>query len=245
MTDQIVIGIGGKKTAGKDYTANIIKEFFESKDEKVQLIAFADTLRDVTKTLGIDVDGIYASGQKDSLILPGWNITLRELLQYLGTDCLRSKNENVWVDSAHSKIDPDANVVIFTDVRFENEIKYVESFDRGSSVYINNPLILSDDTSGHSSEQLSPCVFLNELNNDYTDRYRERVLQFANQIFVANFLKDTYKDDYSDVSIEDIELVNKVFDIKCESFSNSENKNMLSIFNYRVKKMRLYFNHVE
>ena len=245
MTDQIVIGIGGKKTAGKDYTANIIKEFFESKDEKVQLIAFADTLRDVTKTLGIDVDGIYASGQKDSLILPGWNITLRELLQYLGTDCLRSKNENVWVDSAHSKIDPDANVVIFTDVRFQNEIDYVESFNRGSSVYINNPLVLSDNSSSHSSEQLSASDFLNELDNDYTDRYRERVLQFANQIFVANFLKDTYKDDYSDVSIEDIELVNKVFDIKCESFSNSENKNMLSIFNYRGKKMRLYFNHVE
>ena len=245
MTDQIVIGIGGKKTAGKDFTANIIKEFFESKDEKVQLITFADTLRDVTKTLGIDVDGIYASGQKDSLILPGWNMTLRELLQYLGTDCLRSKNENVWVDSAHSKIDPDANVVIFTDVRFENEIKYVESFDRGSSVYINNPLILSDDASGHSSEQLSPCVFLNELDNDYTDRYRERVLQFANQVFVANFLKDTYRDDYSDVSIEDIEIANKAFDVKSESFSNSKNKSVLSVLNYKGESMRLYFNHAE
>ena len=245
MTDQIVIGIGGKKTAGKDFTANIIKEFFESKDEKVQLIAFADTLRDVTKTLGIDVDGIYASGQKDSLILPGWNMTLRELLQYLGTDCLRLKNENVWVDSAHSKIGPDANVVIFTDVRFENEIKYVESFDRGSSVYINNPLILSDDTSGHSSEQLSPCAFLNELDNDYTDRYKERVLKFANQIFVANFLKDIYREDYSDVSMEDINLANSVFDIKRESFSNSKNKSVLSVLDYTGKSMRLFYNHVE
>ena len=33
MTNQIVIGIGGKKTAGKDFTANIIKEFFDWEDD--------------------------------------------------------------------------------------------------------------------------------------------------------------------------------------------------------------------
>ena len=35
MTNQIVIGIGGKKTAGKDFTANIIKEFLDKKELEI------------------------------------------------------------------------------------------------------------------------------------------------------------------------------------------------------------------
>ena len=45
--------------------------------------------------------------------------------------------------------------------------------------------------------------------------------------------------------MEDINLANSVFDIKRESFSNSENKSVLSVLDYTGKSMRLFYNHVE
>lgn len=62
----------------------------------------------------------------------GREITPRYILQQFGTECLRKNMlDSIWVDSLERKITKYDNVVI-TDVRFDNEIKFLKSL--GASI---------------------------------------------------------------------------------------------------------------
>jgi len=74
--------------------------------------------------------------------------TIRELLQYLGTDIGRDLiDENMWVDLA---IKTRPELTIFTDVRFPNEIHIIRKAG-GKILYIDRPQISLQDNL-HASE---------------------------------------------------------------------------------------------
>lgn len=107
-----VICISGKAQHGKDTSAAMIKGFLEDSGSKVRIIHYADLLKFICKSW-FDWDGL-----KDEYG--------RSLLQRVGTDTVRAKKPNYWVDFVISilKLFPNEwDYVIIPDCRFPNEIK--------------------------------------------------------------------------------------------------------------------------
>lgn len=107
--DRIVL-FTGKAESGKTTSAKILKEYLEANGKKVLFLNFADTLKFVAKEyFGWD-------GKKDE--------KGRDILQYIGTDVVRRKNPNFWVDFMGRFIwvfQDEYDYFILGDWRFKNE----------------------------------------------------------------------------------------------------------------------------
>lgn len=113
-----VITISGKAQHGKDTTASIIKEKLERLDHSVLIIHYADMLKYICK------EYFGWNGVKDE--------EGRRLLQHIGTDVIRSKDEHFWVDSVRrilSVIGDCFEYVLIPDTRFPNEVYPVTGWD--------------------------------------------------------------------------------------------------------------------
>ncbi|MBR6051517.1 MAG: hypothetical protein IKP68_10025 [Clostridia bacterium] len=108
------ICIGGKAQNGKDTTAAFLKNALEAKGAKVLLTHYADLLKYMCKNyFGWD-------GNKDE--------AGRTLLQKVGTDGVRKRNENFWVDfviDIVSFFPKEWDYVIVADSRFPNELSRI------------------------------------------------------------------------------------------------------------------------
>lgn len=155
-----LLGVGGKKTAGKDTFAGLLG------DDWV-VIGMSDPLYDVLLELNpkitYEVDGgvtntVRLSDYLHSVCGGDWtlakrNSDVREMLQRLGTNVVRNMvDEDAWVDmmavrvlQLHSK---GKNVAV-TGIRFPNELARIKDMG-GSSVWVENSRIGSLDT--HISE---------------------------------------------------------------------------------------------
>ncbi len=106
-----IIAISGKAQHGKDTTAGILKKQLESDGYRVLIVHYADLLKYICRSFfGWD-------GQKDD--------AGRHILQYIGTDIIREKSPNYWVDFAVDILGmfPDEwDYVLIPDCRFPNEI---------------------------------------------------------------------------------------------------------------------------
>ena len=119
-----IITISGHAQNGKDFCANLIKQKLESRGNKVLITHYADLLKYICKTF------FNWDGRKKT--------EGRTLLQYVGTDVIRHKNQDYWVNFLIGifNLFPDEwDYVIIPDTRFPNELhKWKESgFD---SVYV-------------------------------------------------------------------------------------------------------------
>lgn len=101
----------GLARAGKDTSAEIIKENLKAKGYQVLITHYADLLKFICKNI------FGWNGEKDE--------EGRTLLQYVGTDCVRAQDPDYWVDFVANLIRmfPDRyDFVIIPDTRFPNEI---------------------------------------------------------------------------------------------------------------------------
>lgn len=106
-----VILISGKAQHGKDTTADILREELESQGSSVLVTHYADLLKYICKQF------FGWNGEKDEIG--------RTLLQYVGTDVVRQKRPDFWVEFISSvlKLFPEEwDYVIIPDTRFPNEI---------------------------------------------------------------------------------------------------------------------------
>ena len=78
-----VILVSAKARHGKDTVAEIAKEQLESRGQKVLICHYADLLKYICKTF-FEWDGV-----KDD--------NGRTILQHVGTDVIRSNNQDYWV----------------------------------------------------------------------------------------------------------------------------------------------------
>lgn len=105
----IIITLSGQAEAGKDSVALIIKEKL---NKKTLILHYADYLKFIAKQY------FEWNGAKDE--------AGRTLLQHLGTDIIRTKEPNFWVDTLMRFIylfEHDYDYFIIPDVRFKNEIE--------------------------------------------------------------------------------------------------------------------------
>ena len=108
-----IISIAGSANHGKDTFAGGLKYYLEDKGKSVLIIHFADILKFYCKQyFGWD-------GNKDS--------DGRKLLQNVGTDIVRSKHPDFWVEEVYRFIDifnDEFDYFLIPDFRFRNEAEY-------------------------------------------------------------------------------------------------------------------------
>lgn len=136
-----VICISGKARHGKDTLAGILKDHLESQGYRVLVAHFGDLVKYICEKY-FDWDG-----QKD--------IKGRTLLQYVGTDVVRTQQPNYWTDFVKSVLAlfPDEwDYVLIPDCRFPNEIEcFKENNFNAYLVRITRP----NCDSGLTEEQLN------------------------------------------------------------------------------------------
>lgn len=130
----IAVGLTGKAGAGKDTVADRLVDKHD-----FQKVAFADPLKFMLLRLDpiLDDQGTrlshivreFSHSQKaeSEAHLKAHFPEYRRLLQVLGTDCIRAIDPDFWVKATMSGVmDKDAARVVFSDVRFANEVAAIQ-----------------------------------------------------------------------------------------------------------------------
>lgn len=148
-----LVGLGGLKGSGKDTLGNHLVDSICVKGERHAVrIGLADTLKEYcVAEFGMDLDICHADNHtKNTTLSPVlWEdmpeyiqrkyqdvkadtikLTYREALQIIGTDLGRDKfGEDVWLERFTERVNTIKSdlpiTVVVTDVRFDNEAKYV------------------------------------------------------------------------------------------------------------------------
>lgn len=183
-----VICISGKAQSGKDTTANFLHENLTQRGYRSVIIHYADLLKYICRQyFGWD-------GQKDA--------EGRTLLQQIGTNEVRAKHPDFWVDFVVQLLDvfhPRWDFVIIPDTRFPNELNNIE--DAGYKMYhlrIKRPGYdngLSVEQQNHPSEVALDRVVPNYTiyNNGTLDNLSQEANIFLNLIFGAEIYKRRLK----------------------------------------------------
>ena len=172
----LIIGISGKMGSGKDTAAKIIKEYF--KEKNFEIIHFADPLKMFCiDYLGVNHDDVYTENGKKSFNT-FWNMTNREILQKIGTDCLRNHfDKNIWVKIIELKIKKSKNInFLIPDVRFDNEAEMILN---NGGVVLNIERIAQKQDSHSSEKGISENFITKTIKNDKTlDIFQNEVVEF-------------------------------------------------------------------
>ena len=173
-----IIGLNGYARSGKDTVAGFISEIY---DGEVEIVAFADLIKlSAARALKACTDpddvGLPAVRAWADQFKNGWSVRIfdrignqvggmqgREFLQRYGTEAHRELfGDDFWVDQIDWQRDCD--VLVFTDVRFENEARAIK--ERGGKVWrIERP---SSRAGRHASEQpLDPALIDRVIINNF------------------------------------------------------------------------------
>ena len=113
-TRPYIITISGKAGCGKDTAAIILKnKIIQNSNKKVVIVHYSDLLKFICKQY------FNWNGKKD--------IKGRKLLQYIGTDIVRSRQPDFWIQMLYEIINiifVEYDIVIIADARFKNEIDF-------------------------------------------------------------------------------------------------------------------------
>ena len=145
-----IIGFSGKIGAGKDTAAvGIIREFGY---QYVKVICFSDFLKAI---MGMLFDIRITPDQKNKDMLVGESkMTVRELLQYVGTDVMRGIDPDCWIRPYLQAVEAaSASMIVTPDVRFPNEVEAIK--EHGGIVIRllrGIPDLLAKKVKRHSSE---------------------------------------------------------------------------------------------
>ena len=138
-----IITISGHAQNGKDFCANLIKQKLESRGNKVLITHYADLLKYICKTF------FNWDGRK--------NTEGRTLLQYVGTDVIRKKNPDYWVNFIIGifNLFPDEwDYVLIPDTRFPNENNLMKEYFDVTTVRVTRPNYdngLTEEQQNHES----------------------------------------------------------------------------------------------
>lgn len=139
-----IVTISGKAQNGKDYTAKLLKEQLEIRGYKVLITHFADLLKYICKSF------FNWDGKK--------NKEGRTKMQYVGTDVIRHKCPDYWVNFLIGIFNffPDEwDYVIIPDARFPNENDVLKEYFDVTTVRVIRPNYnnrLTDEQQKHQSE---------------------------------------------------------------------------------------------
>ena len=155
----ILLGLSGKKRSGKNTVAKLIATMTPL---RVKEFAFADPLKDeVCKACGVSRKILEENKDNFRLILQGWGTDFRR----------RMYDDSYWINKAmkllhtSSVVKDEADICVFTDVRFKNEASILKQID-GVIVRVKREPSLGDDHPSEIDMDDFKCDF--ELDNTST-----------------------------------------------------------------------------
>ncbi len=184
-----IIGISGRKYSGKDTLGDYLV-----KHHGYIRLAFADALKEATKNIfGFTDEQVY--GDKKEEVDPFWNISAREVLQFLGTNIFRNNikeilpnvGNDLWIYVVKRKIlqkleeDQNAKFVI-TDVRFPNEVEFIKSMG-GMTIKLKRDTEKNQFYNHESEMQIDKLDTTYEFDNNKT---KEDLFANLNSILFEN-----------------------------------------------------------
>jgi hypothetical protein len=139
-----IIGITGRARSGKDTLADMI---VEASGHGIRL-SFAEPIREfVARVTGLSVESLTDGPAKETPLPEFGNKSPRQMMQTLGTEWGREMiDQNLWITAAHKRIEKFGrlnervrpHVVVFSDVRFENEAALIRDMG-GLVVHVTRP----------------------------------------------------------------------------------------------------------
>jgi len=150
-----IIGFSGKKQSGKSTAVHDLIRRIESQKGAVEQLPFAAFLKEIVRRcFNIDPALFETDAGKNQEFAAG--ITIRQLLQYIGTDIFRELDKNAWVNAWRSHV-ADYNkyewsknsVILVPDVRFPNEVEAIQA-EGGKVIRLSRAPFAELDT--HESE---------------------------------------------------------------------------------------------
>jgi hypothetical protein len=128
----LIIGISGKKQSGKSTAAVILSKLLQEKfATATEIVCFADKLKEIViecfvpNEWGWTIKDLESDENKNRM-LP-CNKTVRQMLQIVGTDWFREVFSDCWVNAYAKKLQElYVDIIITPDVRFRNELKYIQ-----------------------------------------------------------------------------------------------------------------------
>ena len=175
-----VICISGKAQHGKDTAAAIIRERLEHNGERVLITHYADLVKYICKAF------FNWNGEKDE--------HGRSILQHVGTDVVRQKEPDYWVNFIAELLEIFENEwdwVLIPDTRFPNEVDLMK--EKFGAIHIrvvrtNFESTLTDEQKNHPSEtsldNVTPDFYL--MNNGNLDDMRGFVNKWIKEIIYAD-----------------------------------------------------------
>ena len=167
-----------------------------SQTNSVKIYALADPLKRIAIDLfGLPEDKVYGSDkdkqEKTNLRwedMPGIEernnpkkrgfMTIREFLQYLGTDVFRKMYSTIWVDTLIRRIEKDnPKIALVCDVRFDNELELLSKKD-AIILGLTRDIFKSQDK--HSSENINFSLCHKLIHNTDLD-----IAQQNKQVYFA------------------------------------------------------------
>ena len=171
----MIVGISGKIGTGKTTLAEMIEERLEADGITAACISFGSLLKEeASERFGFPLALCYSEEGKGTVIfhpdLPSQSMTVREILQWWGTDVRRAEDPDYWVKAMEITVPQlDAEVKLIDDVRFPNEADWVQHVRKGGLVrlfpyrgWVPGPYACHD-----SETALDRYSFPLELSPDY------------------------------------------------------------------------------
>lgn len=175
----MIIGLSGKMGSGKDTVADMICELWPN--YSFERRGFGDKVKEVYSILTGRKYPVTRTQKMEWL--PEYGMSCRQMLQKIGTDCIRyNLHQDTWVMALLRDYDLEKSVWIITDVRFDNEIWALE----GLNAYLfevdrpGNPWLSTD--SGHSSESGISVELLKIMNDGSKSELVFRVIDALSPI---------------------------------------------------------------
>jgi len=203
----MLIGLTGKKRSGKDTVYQIINSISSNDPNMiVRRIAFADKVKEATSII-LNISPAYLELHKDNSNLviklergDLWlDLSLRNIIQRIGTEVGRDLfGKNFWIDQVLPlDFDHSNQLVIVTDVRFENEAQRV--IDLGGVIWeVQRPDNNYKDD--HSSEAGIGKEYINHIIvNRNSLQNLEREIRIAMYAYTSDLL---YKKKTEKLGIE-------------------------------------------
>jgi hypothetical protein len=130
MDNNMIIGLAGKKRAGKTTVAKYLCFTRAFREE-----SWAFPLKEVIgrKLFGLTDGQLYGSTEERESIIPEWGKSPRQILQVVGTDLFRERfDQDIWVKLGIKRLNDIiggyTSNIIFSDCRFSNELDALRWF---------------------------------------------------------------------------------------------------------------------
>lgn len=165
----MIYAILGRKRAGKDSLVKIIQDY----DESFLRLAFADPLKQFCSHIYKLPISIFSDDKLKEKKIKDLTISPRDILCEVGQKLKKIHGKNFFINMLLSKIDLEKNYCV-SDVRFKNEFKALESFNKIKFIYID-----SNKRLNVKSESLDDDISETFVEQIYMEN-QEKILKIEN-----------------------------------------------------------------